>query len=100
MTGALNESELCKMVRTFICWASFPNPTHQKVLESADRLLAVGAFVSGPTRSIFNRYRTWYRGIQLPFSNTRSVAELVIAHCISLLRRVPEKAKPRIKANG
>ncbi|MBK9364515.1 MAG: phosphoglycerate dehydrogenase [Rubrivivax sp.] len=62
------------------------------LLERAPRLLAVGAYCTG-TNNIDLKAAS-ERGVVVfngPFSNTRSVAELVIGHAIHLLRRIPER---------
>ncbi|ODU58391.1 MAG: D-3-phosphoglycerate dehydrogenase [Comamonadaceae bacterium SCN 68-20] len=62
------------------------------VLARAPRLLAVGAYCTG-TNNIDLKAAS-ERGVAVfngPFSNTRSVAELVIGHAIHLLRRIPER---------
>jgi D-3-phosphoglycerate dehydrogenase len=62
------------------------------VLAQARRLRAVGAYCTG-TNNIDLKAAA-ERGVAVfngPFSNTRSVAELVIGHAIHLLRRVPER---------
>ena len=62
------------------------------VLAHAPRLVAVGAFCIGTNQIDLNAARE--RGIAVfnaPYSNTRSVAELVLAEAILLLRGVPEK---------
>ena len=64
----------------------------REVLEHAPRLQAVGSYCTG-TNNLDLKEAT-ERGIGVfngPFSNTRSVAELVIGHAIHLLRRVPER---------
>ncbi len=61
-------------------------------LEAGPRLRAVGAYCTG-TNNIDLKTAA-ERGIPIfngPFSNTRSVAELVIGHAIHLLRRIPER---------
>lgn len=61
-------------------------------LASAPRLRAVGAYCTG-TNNIDLKTAA-ERGVAVfngPFSNTRSVAELVIGHAIHLLRRIPER---------
>lgn len=61
-------------------------------LAAAPRLRAVGAYCTG-TNNIDLKTAA-ERGIAVfngPFSNTRSVAELVIGHSIHLLRRIPER---------
>lgn len=62
------------------------------VLSRAPDLHAIGAFCTG-TNNIDLAAATAH-GIGVfngPFSNTRSVAELVIGHAIHLLRRIPER---------
>ncbi|MBW0146987.1 phosphoglycerate dehydrogenase [Marinobacter arenosus] len=64
----------------------------EKVFEAANKLVAVGCFCIG-TNQVDLQAAT-RRGIAVfnaPFSNTRSVAELVLAQAILLLRGVPEK---------
>jgi D-3-phosphoglycerate dehydrogenase / 2-oxoglutarate reductase len=61
-------------------------------LLAAPRLRAVGAFCTG-TNNIDLKAAAEH-GVAVfngPFSNTRSVAELVIGHAIHLLRRIPER---------
>ena len=63
------------------------------VLAHAPKLAAVGCFCIGTNQVDLNAARE--RGIAVfnaPFSNTRSVAELVLAEAILLLRGVPEKS--------
>jgi len=62
------------------------------VLTKAEKLLAAGCFCIGTNQVEMNA--AIENGIAIfnsPFSNTRSVAELVIAHCIYLMRRIIEK---------
>ncbi len=64
----------------------------EKVFDAAQKLVAVGCFCIG-TNQVDLQAAT-RRGIAVfnaPFSNTRSVAELVLAQAILLLRGVPEK---------
>ena len=61
----------------------------EAVFEAADRLIAVGCFSVGTNQVNLNSARV--RGIPVfnaPFSNTRSVAELVIGEIVMLLRRI------------
>ena len=63
-----------------------------RALEAAPRLRAIGAYCTG-TNNIDLKTAA-ERGVAVfngPFSNTRSVAELVIGHSIHLLRRIPER---------
>ncbi|MDQ0505549.1 phosphoglycerate dehydrogenase [Xanthobacter agilis] len=64
-----------------------------KVLEAADRLIAVGCFSVGTNQVELDACRV--HGIPVfnaPFSNTRSVAELVIGEIVMLLRRIPSRS--------
>ena len=61
-----------------------------RILEQAPRLIAVGCFCIGTNQ--VNLEAALERGIPVfnaPFSNTRSVAELVLAEIIMLLRGIP-----------
>ncbi|MEM8766434.1 MAG: phosphoglycerate dehydrogenase [Pseudomonadota bacterium] len=64
----------------------------EEVLAAANRLMAVGCFCIGTNQ--VNLGAATVRGIPVfnaPYSNTRSVAELVLAEAILLLRGVPQK---------
>ena len=64
------------------------------ILKASNRLLGIGAFCIGTNQIEITAAND--NGIAVfnsPFSNTRSVAELVIAHCINLLRRIFEKSE-------
>jgi D-3-phosphoglycerate dehydrogenase len=65
----------------------------EAVFAAADRLIAVGCFSVGTNQVDLDAARA--RGIPVfnaPFSNTRSVAELVIGEIVMLLRRVPDRS--------
>lgn len=65
----------------------------EEIFASAQKLIAVGCFCIGTNQVDLNA--AMKRGIPVfnaPYSNTRSVAELVLAETILLLRRVPEKS--------
>ncbi len=64
----------------------------EKVLAAANKLTAIGCFCIG-TNQVSLR-AAMLQGIPVfnaPYSNTRSVAELVLAETILLLRGIPEK---------
>ena len=66
----------------------------EKVLDNAPDLLAVGAFCIGTNQ--IDLGAAAQRGIaafNAPYSNTRSVVELVIGEIIALARRLPEKTQ-------
>lgn len=65
----------------------------EEVFAAAEKLIAVGCFCIGTNQVNLNA--ALERGIPVfnaPFSNTRSVAELVIAEAILLLRGIAEKS--------
>lgn len=67
--------------------------TH-RVLENANKLKAIGCFCIGTNQVDLNAATT--NGVAVfnsPYSNTRSVAELVIAESIMLIRRIPLRDK-------
>ncbi len=64
----------------------------EKVLKSAEKLVAVGCFCIGTNQ--VNLETAQSLGVPVfnaPFSNTRSVAELVLGEILLLLRRIPAK---------
>ncbi|MBU2874930.1 phosphoglycerate dehydrogenase [Marinobacter salexigens] len=64
-----------------------------KVFEAAKKLVAVGCFCIGTNQvDLQAATRKGIAVFNAPFSNTRSVAELVLAQAILLLRGVPEKS--------
>src|SRR3954462_13226473 len=64
------------------------------VLEKAKKLLTIGCFCIGTNQ--VDLAKATELGIPVfnsPYSNTRSVAELIIGNSIMLLRKIPEKNK-------
>ncbi|PCF96132.1 phosphoglycerate dehydrogenase [Vreelandella nigrificans] len=64
----------------------------ERVFDAAEKLVGVGCFCIGTNQ--VNLEAALKRGIAVfnaPYSNTRSVAELVLAEAIMLLRGIPEK---------
>ncbi len=63
-----------------------------EVLEHAKRLIAVGCYCIGTNQvDLVAAERLGVPVFNAPYSNTRSVAELVIAEAIMLLRGIPQK---------
>lgn len=94
LPGALPDDELKRKIADvhFIGIRSRTQLTAE-VLAQASKLAAVGCFCIGTNQVDLMAARE--RGIAVfnaPFSNTRSVAELVLAEAILLLRGVPEKS--------
>jgi D-3-phosphoglycerate dehydrogenase len=93
LSGALGDEELKKKIADahFVGIRSRTQLTAE-VLACANKLVAVGCFCIGTNQVDLSAARE--RGIAVfnaPFSNTRSVAELVLAEAILLLRGIPEK---------
>jgi D-3-phosphoglycerate dehydrogenase / 2-oxoglutarate reductase len=92
-SGALEESELCKVIQdAHIIGIRSRTQITEKVLDHAKKLIAIGCFCIGTNQVDISAAKT--RGIPVfnaPFSNTRSVAELVVAEAIMLLRGIPQK---------
>jgi D-3-phosphoglycerate dehydrogenase / 2-oxoglutarate reductase len=64
----------------------------KKLLPKAPNLIAIGCFSIGTNQvDIQDAKMMGIPVFNAPFSNTRSVAELVIAECIMLMRGIPEK---------
>ncbi|MDO4250139.1 MAG: phosphoglycerate dehydrogenase [Moraxella sp.] len=90
---ALDKEELIEKIKDvhFIGIRSRTNLTRD-VLEHAEKLVAIGCFCIGTNQVDLDAAREF--GIPVfnaPFSNTRSVAELVLAEIIMLMRGIPEK---------
>ncbi len=63
-----------------------------EVLESAKKLVAIGCFCIGTNQvDLESATRRGIPVFNAPFSNTRSVAELVLGEILLLLRKIPEK---------
>lgn len=93
LTTSLSEEELVEKIKDvhFIGIRSRTQLT-ENVFAAAKKLIAVGCFCIGTNQ--VNLLAALSKGVPVfnaPFSNTRSVAELVLAQAILLLRGVPEK---------
>ena len=65
-----------------------------EVIDAAPDLLAIGAFCIGTNQiDLFNAAKRGIAVFNAPFSNTRSVVEMVIAEIVMLARRLTEKDK-------
>ena len=93
LKGSLEEDALIEKIRDvhFVGIRSRSNLT-EKVLNAAQKLVAIGCFCIGTNQ--VNLKAAEARGIPVfnaPFSNTRSVAELVLGEILLLLRGIPAK---------
>lgn len=93
LSGALSEEELLKEIEdVHILGIRSKTQVSEKIIEKAKKLLAIGCFCIG-TNQVYMVGAT-SAGVAVfnsPFSNTRSVAELVIGEAIMLMRRIAEK---------
>ena len=93
--GSLGEHELCDVLQGVSLLGIRSNTTvTPRVLEAGKDLLAVGCFCIGTNQVDLGDAAE--RGVAVfnaPFSNTRSVVELVLAEIIALARRLPEKTQ-------
>src|SRR6185295_4287899 len=95
LNGALSEDELVNEVKdVHLLGIRSKTQITARVLEAAKKLQAIGCFCIGVNQ--VNLKSATSKGIVVfnaPYSNTRSVAELVIALSIMLIRRIPDKNK-------
>ncbi len=93
LSKALSEEDLCKKIKgVHIVGIRSKTQITEKVLDCADKLLAIGCFCIGTNQVDLNAATE--RGVAVfnaPYSNTRSVAELVIGLFVMLIRRIPDK---------
>ena len=90
---ALSEEELLKETRD-VHILGIRSKTHisPKVFESARKLQAIGCFCIGVNQvDLSSATKHGVVVFNAPYSNTRSVAELVIGAAIMLIRRIPDK---------
>ena len=74
----------------------------EAALAAADRLITIGCFCIGTNQvDLDGAARRGIPVFNAPFSNTRSVAELVMGEIVMLLRGIPGRSPPRrIRAAG
>ena len=93
VTGALSEEELIKVIKdVHILGIRSKTFISKKVLDSAKKLQAIGCFCIGTNQVDLKACKQ--KGIAVfnaPYSNTRSVAELVIGSSIMLIRKIIDK---------
>ncbi len=92
-SGALDEEELSERIKDVsVLGIRSKTQLTAKVLENANRLIAVGAFCIGTNQIDLDACLK--KGIVVfnaPFSNTRSVVELAIGEIILLMRGLPDR---------
>lgn len=94
MKGALDEDDLIEAVRgVHVLGIRSKTTVSRRVLEQADKLMAVAAFCIGTNQIDLDAAAD--HGVAVfnaPYSNTRSVVELAIGLMIVLMRDVPDKS--------
>ncbi len=93
LSKALSEEELIKKIKDIhILGIRSKTQVTTKVIEAATKLQAIGCFCIGTNQ--VNLKAATEKGVAVfnaPYSNTRSVAELVIAASILLIRKILDK---------
>jgi D-3-phosphoglycerate dehydrogenase len=91
---ALSDNELEeKLKKTHIIGIRSRTELRKILLHKAPKLITIGCFSIGTNQvDIQDAKMLGIPVFNAPFSNTRSVAELVIAECIMLMRGIPEKS--------
>lgn len=95
ITKAMTEDELTREIKdVHILGIRSKTQITQKILDAAKKLQAIGCFCIGVNQ--VDLTAATKKGVVVfnaPYSNTRSVAELVIGLAIMLIRRIPDKNK-------
>ncbi len=95
LTGAISEEELIKEIKdVHLLGIRSKTQITEKVLAAAKKLQAIGCFCIGVNQ--VNLKAATKQGVVVfnaPYSNTRSVAELVMGLSIMLIRRIVDKNK-------
>lgn len=82
-----------KLAQTHIIGIRSRTEIKGELLHKTPRLFAIGCFSIGTNQvDLHDAKMCGVPVFNAPFSNTRSVAELVIAECIMLMRDIPEKS--------
>ena len=91
--GALGEEELLKEIKDIhLLGIRSKTQITGRVLEAAKKLQAIGCFCIGVNQvDLKSATQEGIVVFNAPYSNTRSVAELVIAAAVMLIRRIPDK---------
>ncbi len=93
LSKALSEAELIEAIKdVHLLGIRSKTEVTQNVLNAAKKLQAIGCFCIGVNQ--VNLSAATENGVAVfnaPYSNTRSVAELVIGAAIMLIRRIPDK---------
>lgn len=93
INGALSEADLVNAVKgVHLIGIRSKTKITKNVIQAADKLLAIGAFCIGVNQ--VDLKAATEKGVAVfnaPYSNTRSVAELIIGLCVMLIRKIADK---------
>jgi len=93
LSGALGENDLLAAIKgVHILGIRSKTQITERIVAEADKLLAIGCFCIGVNQVDLKAATA--KGIAVfnaPYSNTRSVAELVIGLCVMLIRKITDK---------
>ncbi|MDT0652012.1 phosphoglycerate dehydrogenase, partial [Zunongwangia sp. F297] len=91
--GGMDEDELAEKIKDVsVLGIRSKTQLTKKVLDNAQRLIAVGAFCIGTNQ--IDLEECLKKGVAVfnaPYSNTRSVVELAIGEIILLMRNLPDR---------
>lgn len=95
LTGAISEDELVKVIKdVHLIGIRSKTKITSRVLEAAKKLQAIGCFCIGVNQvDLEIAKQNGVAVFNAPYSNTRSVAELVIGASIMLIRKIIDKDK-------
>lgn len=93
LTGALSEEELVREIKdVHLLGIRSKTQVTPAVLAAANKLQGIGCFCIGTNQvDLKTATKSGVAVFNAPYSNTRSVAELVIGLSIMLIRRIPDK---------
>ena len=93
LNGALTEEQLIDAVRgVHLLGIRSKTQITKNVIEAADKLLAIGCFCIGVNQvDLKAATENGVAVFNAPYSNTRSVAELIIGLSVMLIRKIAEK---------
>jgi D-3-phosphoglycerate dehydrogenase len=102
LNGAVSEAELAKAAKdVHLLGIRSKTQVTKRVIDAADKLLAIGCFCIGVNQ--VDLAAATQKGVAVfnaPYSNTRSVAELIIGLCVLLIRKIPDKNAARMRGPG
>ncbi len=90
---ALTEAEFARAVKgVHLLGIRSKSQITERIITAADKLVAIGAFCIGVNQiDLEAATKNGIAVFNAPYSNTRSVAELIIGLCVMLIRRIPDK---------